>query len=191
MEPAAEAALSHGRANGGTTILNPAPVRALPASVLQLVDVLTPNQTEAKVLTGRDPDDRSDIWHQIDLLGSVLDQLPGLVSFSSTGHRAIREIDKRRNPHPASPENLRSPLYPCRRNHRGLKVILQAFRNVLLPARARKSVRNDRGLNPARQARCLRLQNAGIVLRVAHREPHFLFIGSLVSSHSGGRRLRC
>ncbi|PYX25851.1 MAG: ribokinase, partial [Acidobacteria bacterium] len=57
---AAEAALSHGRANGGTTILNPAPVRALPASVLQLVDVLTPNQTEAKVLTGRDPDDRSE-----------------------------------------------------------------------------------------------------------------------------------
>jgi ribokinase len=57
---AAEAALSHGRANGSTTILNPAPVRSLPASVLQLVDVLTPNQTEAKVLTGRDPDDRSE-----------------------------------------------------------------------------------------------------------------------------------
>ena len=57
---AAEAALSHGRANGRTTILNPAPVRPLPASVLQLVDVLTPNQTEAKVLTGRDPDDRSE-----------------------------------------------------------------------------------------------------------------------------------
>ena len=57
---AAEAALSHGRANGGTTILNPAPVRSLPASVLQLVDVLTPNHIEAKVLTGRDPDDRSE-----------------------------------------------------------------------------------------------------------------------------------
>ncbi|MBZ5663705.1 MAG: ribokinase [Acidobacteriia bacterium] len=53
---AAEAALSRGRAQGATTILNPAPVRPLPASVLQLVDVLTPNQTEAKVLTGRSPD---------------------------------------------------------------------------------------------------------------------------------------
>lgn len=53
---AAEAALSRGRANGATTILNPAPVRPLPASVLQMVDVLTPNQTEAKVLTGRSPD---------------------------------------------------------------------------------------------------------------------------------------
>jgi len=53
---AAEAALRFGRAAGAITILNPAPVRALPPSVLQLVDVLTPNQVEAKVLTGRSPD---------------------------------------------------------------------------------------------------------------------------------------
>ena len=53
---AAEAALSLGRAQGAITILNPAPVRPLPESVLQLVDVLTPNQTEAKVLTRRSPD---------------------------------------------------------------------------------------------------------------------------------------
>ena len=54
--PAAEAALSRGRSGGATTILNPAPVRPLSPSVLQLVDILTPNQTEAKVLTGRSPD---------------------------------------------------------------------------------------------------------------------------------------
>ncbi len=53
---AAEAALACGRANGALTILNPAPVRSLPISVLQLVDVLTPNLTEAKVLTGRSPE---------------------------------------------------------------------------------------------------------------------------------------
>jgi ribokinase len=53
---AAEEALSRGRANGVITILNPAPVRPLPASVLQLVDVLTPNRTEANVLTGRSPE---------------------------------------------------------------------------------------------------------------------------------------
>jgi ribokinase len=52
---AAEAALARGRAHGAITILNPAPVRPLPESVLQLVEVLTPNQTEAKVLTGRSP----------------------------------------------------------------------------------------------------------------------------------------
>jgi ribokinase len=67
---AAEAALACGRANGATTILNPAPVRPLPASVLRLVDVLTPNQSEAKVLTERsasaeaDPEDMArDLIH--------------------------------------------------------------------------------------------------------------------------------
>jgi len=53
---AAEAALSIGRAAGAITILNPAPVRPLPASLLKMVDVLTPNETEAKVLAGRAPD---------------------------------------------------------------------------------------------------------------------------------------
>jgi ribokinase len=49
---AAEAALSLGRMAGAVTILNPAPVRPLPASLLELVDVLTPNETEARVLAG-------------------------------------------------------------------------------------------------------------------------------------------
>jgi ribokinase len=53
---AAQAALSIGRQQGAVTILNPAPVRPLPASILQLVDVLTPNETEAKVLAGKAPD---------------------------------------------------------------------------------------------------------------------------------------
>ena len=52
VEPAA-AALQRGRESGAVTILNPAPVRSLPASVLRHVDILTPNETEAKVLTGR------------------------------------------------------------------------------------------------------------------------------------------
>lgn len=50
---AAEAALACGRVNGATTILNPAPVRDLPDSMLEKVDVLTPNRTELNVLTGR------------------------------------------------------------------------------------------------------------------------------------------
>jgi ribokinase len=57
---AAETALTLGRAEEAVTILNPAPVRPLPASVLQSVDVLTPNQTEANVLTGRSPETASD-----------------------------------------------------------------------------------------------------------------------------------
>jgi ribokinase len=54
--PAAAAALSRGRVCGAVTILNPAPVRPLPSQVLQLVDILTPNETEAKVLAGLSPD---------------------------------------------------------------------------------------------------------------------------------------
>lgn len=48
-----EAVLRHARRAGATTILDPAPARELPASLLELVDYLTPNQTEASVLTGR------------------------------------------------------------------------------------------------------------------------------------------
>jgi ribokinase len=53
---AAEAAMAQGRACGAITILNPAPVRPLPSTVLQQVDILTPNQSEAKVLAGCAPD---------------------------------------------------------------------------------------------------------------------------------------
>lgn len=53
---AAERTLAMGRASGATTILNPAPVRPLPESVLRLVDVLTPNEKEARILVGRPPD---------------------------------------------------------------------------------------------------------------------------------------
>jgi ribokinase len=53
---AAESALALGRKAGAITILNPAPVRPLPASVLGLVDILTPNEKEARILAGRAPD---------------------------------------------------------------------------------------------------------------------------------------
>lgn len=52
---AAAAALACGRAVSATTILNPAPARPLPDSLLRNVDVLTPNETEAKVLAGLAP----------------------------------------------------------------------------------------------------------------------------------------
>ena len=52
---AAEAALACGRERGAITILNPAPVRPLRSSLLRLVDILTPNETEAKVLAGLSP----------------------------------------------------------------------------------------------------------------------------------------
>jgi ribokinase len=53
---AAGIAMARGREKGAVTILNPAPARVLPDSVLQFVDVLTPNQSEAKALMGLSPD---------------------------------------------------------------------------------------------------------------------------------------
>jgi ribokinase len=53
---AAARATECGRSNGAITILNPAPASPLPASLLRSVDVLTPNENEAKVLAGYAPD---------------------------------------------------------------------------------------------------------------------------------------
>ncbi len=53
---AAARAMERGRANGAITVLNPAPASSLPASLLRSVDVLTPNESEAKVLAGYAPD---------------------------------------------------------------------------------------------------------------------------------------
>jgi ribokinase len=52
----AEHALAQGRAEGALTILNPAPGRLLPRSLLAQVDILTPNETEARLLLGAPPD---------------------------------------------------------------------------------------------------------------------------------------
>jgi len=45
-------AVSLAKKNGHLVILNPAPARKLPPSLLKLVDFLTPNETEAEILTG-------------------------------------------------------------------------------------------------------------------------------------------
>lgn len=46
-----------GHKHGLTTILNPAPARPLPASLLQSVDILTPNEGEARLIAGLPMDD--------------------------------------------------------------------------------------------------------------------------------------
>ncbi len=46
------AAFRHARAHGVTTLLNPAPARALPDELVALCDVLTPNEGELRLLAG-------------------------------------------------------------------------------------------------------------------------------------------
>jgi len=53
--PAVEAAMEVAHAAGARTILDPAPARPLPAALLRKVDILTPNESEACILLGRDP----------------------------------------------------------------------------------------------------------------------------------------
>jgi len=53
----AVAALRIGREVGTTTLLNPAPAVRLPAEAWDLIDILTPNETEAPVILGLDPSD--------------------------------------------------------------------------------------------------------------------------------------
>lgn len=54
--PAVMAALRIARTVGTRTLLNPAPAQLLPDELWSLVDVITPNQTEAPVLLGLAPD---------------------------------------------------------------------------------------------------------------------------------------
>lgn len=58
IEPATAArAMQLARRHGVTTILNPAPAQPLADDLLATVDVLTPNQSELRVLCGLAPDD--------------------------------------------------------------------------------------------------------------------------------------
>jgi ribokinase len=52
---AVAAGLREARRAGATCILDPAPARALPKEILQLVDIATPNENEACVLAGVPP----------------------------------------------------------------------------------------------------------------------------------------
>jgi ribokinase len=54
---AAARAMELGRKHGKTTILNPAPARALPDSIFASVDYLTPNESELRILLNLPADD--------------------------------------------------------------------------------------------------------------------------------------
>ena len=53
---AVERAMAIARESGAVTILDPAPAQLLPREILELADWVTPNETEARLLTGRELD---------------------------------------------------------------------------------------------------------------------------------------
>ncbi len=54
---AASRAMELGKKHGVRTILNPAPATALPDEIFRYVDILTPNETELRIIMGLPPDD--------------------------------------------------------------------------------------------------------------------------------------
>ena len=54
-------AMELGKKAGAITILNPAPARLLPGDMLQNIDVITPNETELRILLGMAPDEPGDV----------------------------------------------------------------------------------------------------------------------------------
>jgi len=54
-------AMALGRQAGALTILNPAPAQALPPEMLENVNVMTPNETELRILLGMAPDDPGEV----------------------------------------------------------------------------------------------------------------------------------
>ncbi len=54
---AAARAMELGRMVGARTILNPAPAKLLPPTMFPLIDILTPNESELRILLGLAPDD--------------------------------------------------------------------------------------------------------------------------------------
>jgi ribokinase len=78
------------RLSTGTFILNPAPGRALPAKLLDRVDVLIPNRSELGALTGREPGtiaEVADAARALRVAGSVV------VTLGSDGALLVQEDD--------------------------------------------------------------------------------------------------
>jgi ribokinase len=63
-----EAAAELADARGALVILNPAPARPLPESLLKMVSILTPNETEAELLTGIAVNDDASCSQAADIL---------------------------------------------------------------------------------------------------------------------------
>jgi ribokinase len=91
------AALALAREEGVRTMLDPAPARALSGDLLRLVDILTPNETEACILLGRpaarlDTEDAGEVARALLAMGprAVVLKLGDQGCFYDDGSRQVR-----------------------------------------------------------------------------------------------------
>ncbi len=64
-------AMELGRKHGSMTIWNPAPAKEVPPNMLENVDLITPNETEARILVGLQPDDPIAIEQLVDRISGL------------------------------------------------------------------------------------------------------------------------
>lgn len=89
-EAAVTEALRIGRERGVRTLLNPAPARPLADDVWSLIDVLTPNETEAPVLLGLDPEHG---LSETELVSQLRERTGGAVILTRGGRGALLSSD--------------------------------------------------------------------------------------------------
>lgn len=85
-----EIAMKLGKRYSAINILNPAPARRLPASILEKVDILTPNETEARILLDLPPDGNE----QLEELGFKLLELGVKTIVITLGKEGALIIDR-------------------------------------------------------------------------------------------------
>lgn len=89
------------RAMGARIILDPAPARPLPDELLALVDILTPNESEAAILAGFEPR-RLDVSQAAEIAAQLRSRGPGtvIIKLGDLGCVALAEGPPQRFPAP-------------------------------------------------------------------------------------------
>jgi ribokinase len=88
-------ALQIGRENNVRTILNPAPAQSLSRELLELCDVVIPNETETEIITGMPVDSEE----QIAAAGRRMCEMGGRVVIITMGHRGVMLVHEKGTRH--------------------------------------------------------------------------------------------
>jgi ribokinase len=93
-------AMELGRRHGALTMWNPAPAQNVPLDILKNVDLITPNETEARILLGLDPDDPislDDLSERIAALGVA----SAIITLGKQGASVLTDNNRQVVPAPA------------------------------------------------------------------------------------------
>ena len=92
-------AMELGRKHGAITIWNPAPAKRIPLDILSNIDLITPNETEARILLGLKPDDPISLKALCEHIGG-LGVKSTVITMGKQGAMVIAGDDRQRIPAP-------------------------------------------------------------------------------------------